>query len=905
VVGGPGGGQRIWGNQNVQIVRAVNSHIEISYKDTTRRVPLEPAVLRPAERSRSPARLLRARSGVIPFAARRTLCDELVKWCHSDGRFAARVVAGPGGVGKTRLGVELCVEASGSAWLAGLLRSDVDQAGLEALAAIPTARLVVVDYAETRVEHLALLLSLLAEQSTEQHPVRVLLLVRSPPRRTGVWTEALEHHSDELDSFVDAMDVDVLADAPLSEPERRELFMAAATGLVRWVKGATPVAEPPALLDGPTFASPLLVVVAAYLALHNPEQIPTSRRGLLDELLVHEDRYWRHTGGPDDAVLRRRVVALATLAGAADETDAAHLLSLVPDLADSSGERRRVLARWAHRLYDGPRWWNPLEPDLLAEHLVSVTYQNHPDVLAGVLIDRSAEAVIQPLDLYVRAHPDHPDLVAATATLIGTHLPDLCRLAVEQAANGTSLDVLISDTTLGSVLTRAVSQYPPKPEILPDLLAALPQRADIVLTPLGAELTLQHVDRLRRLAMADPAVHLPNLGSALTNLSNRHAELGRHIEGLATIQDAIHIFRHLAGVDTIYLPDLARALDNESNQLDELGQYTEALAASEEAVSIHRQLAAASRGDHRAGLAPCLSNLAIRLYRLGRNDEGLAASREAVELYRQLADAHPEVLPELAVALSNLSNHLGPLGQENKGLAAAQEAVTIHRHLARTTPAAHTPNLAMLLHSLAVRLGAVGRYDEGIAAAQEAVELYRQLASANSAYRVELAMTLNNLSTLLGSRGRHQEGLTLSIEAVETFQELVATHEGVLPDFAASTFNMSMRLGGLGRFKEEVAAAQEGVKLYKRLVHVNPAAHRPRLVVALMHLSVRLYDLGRHDEALVLMLEAVERRGQLVHADLAANPTMAKTLQGLDDKLAAAGRSIYRLVPRPRAQQPD
>lgn len=60
------GGQWAAGNQNVQIHGAVGSSIQISFEGRRREVPLEPAVVPVGERVRSPARLLRARSGVVP-----------------------------------------------------------------------------------------------------------------------------------------------------------------------------------------------------------------------------------------------------------------------------------------------------------------------------------------------------------------------------------------------------------------------------------------------------------------------------------------------------------------------------------------------------------------------------------------------------------------------------------------------------------------------------------------------------------------------------------------------------------------------------------------------------------------------------------------------------------------------
>lgn len=350
-------GQWAVGNQNVQIHDVTGSTIHVTFDKQRREVPLEPAVAG-VGRSASPARLIRARSGVVPFAARSGLIEDLEGWARTDLGFAGRVIGGRGGTGKTRLGVELCVRARKAGWLAGLLSRRADPGGLEALVQTPTPRLVVIDYAESRAEQLEAMLPMLAVRATPEHPVRVLLLVRAAPRRTQDWTEALRHHTDPLDAVLDDVDVRVLEDDPLDLAGRRQLFNAAAGAFGSRVKPpAAAPPDPPAVLTKGLFANPLLVVIAAYLAVHTGQAVPTTRADLLEELVAHEDRHWRATptGSGMDEELRRRVVALATLAGAVHEAEAVGLLRLIPDLATTSSERLGTMARWVNGLY-------PVEP---------------------------------------------------------------------------------------------------------------------------------------------------------------------------------------------------------------------------------------------------------------------------------------------------------------------------------------------------------------------------------------------------------------------------------------------------------------------------------------------------------------------------------------------------------------
>ena len=583
------------GNQNVQITEvAAGASIAVTFNQQTRRVPLEPAMIPVGRNVKSPARLLRARSGVLPFVDRAGLLTGLERWMTGPEPFAVYLIGGRGGSGKTRLGVELCVRARRRDWLCGLLSRTAEPAQLEALADIPTPRLVVVDYAESRGEQLEVALPWLAERATAEHPLRLLLLVRSPPRRSQDWTEPLRGRADWLDSVLDDIDVWVLDESPPNRAERAELFSSAAAAFTTrddpdTSAGTLPVPEPPAALDGPAFANPLLVAMTAYLAVHDPEgAVPASRDALLTELAGHEDRHWQAAAQSEDLdvgrELRQRVVALATLAGADTEQEAVQLLQLLPDLTAVDTERLHGLARWARGLYPGQRWWNPLEPDLLGEYLVATHLTDCPGVLAGVLERSDPASLAQPLDVYARAAPDHPSLASALRSVLSANLVALCRAAIQQAATHTNRDALLGTTTTAAALEQVLKVITVDPSTLPAAMGLLPGRADQILGPLALTLTDQVTDQLRRLAAGNPAAYDPDLAAVLNNLSNRLADAGRRAEALTASQDAVAVYRRLAsGNPAAYEPVLALSLKNLSNHLAAAGRRDEAELVRREA----------------------------------------------------------------------------------------------------------------------------------------------------------------------------------------------------------------------------------------------------------------------------------------------------------------------------------
>src|SRR5580693_8719858 len=63
-----------------------------------------------------PAGLLDPRRGVVGFAGRELELAGLLGWCEDGAARGVRLVTGPGGVGKTRLSVELCARLERRGW---------------------------------------------------------------------------------------------------------------------------------------------------------------------------------------------------------------------------------------------------------------------------------------------------------------------------------------------------------------------------------------------------------------------------------------------------------------------------------------------------------------------------------------------------------------------------------------------------------------------------------------------------------------------------------------------------------------------------------------------------------------------------------------------------------------------
>jgi tetratricopeptide (TPR) repeat protein len=889
------GVQRVRGNQNVQIQDVENSWIQVTYDSVSRVLPLESAEIPVSSEHPPPARLVNARAGIFNFVGRAELRAELDEWIDSADPFAIYLIAGRGGSGKTRLAVELCLQLRESGWVGGFLVRGDGEGRLDALIETPCARLVVIDYAENRVEQLERLLPQLSASADAENPVRVLLLVRTGTGEAEDVPGRLKTNVQSLKRVIEGCHVRVLEESRerLSSDERAELFADASVAFARYAKSPSP-ASPPPDLDHEVFENPLMVVIAAYLAAHG-EKAPESRGDLLDGVLEHERAYWQAsaTGLDADEPLLERAVAMATLLRAESETEGAEHLLLHPDLREETVERRNRLARWVRAQYPGPRWWNPLEPDLLGEHLVACCFADQPTVLQGALATEAPEDLTRPLEVLGRAAIDHPDLAAALGPILSEALPRLVEIAVTQAQTTKDRDLLygnvISVAAAIEAILAVVSVDGSAVVLAADLM---PPRSDLLLNNLAYALTARKVE-FWRLATEEDPVHANRLAGALSDLSNRLSAVGRRTEAMTAIEKAVAIARPLAKEDPdAHGPSLAIALNNLSLRLGDHGRRAEALPPTEDAIAIYRSLAK-ERPEFRAHFGSSLINLSNRLAELGRRPEALVAAEEAVEKYRELVEENPgKFEPDLATSLNNLSIRFSDLARPSDALAPMEESAKIGRRLAEENPAAYAESLVPALSNLAIRLSAVGRQDEALTISEEAVDACRSLVKVDPvAYAPRFASSLHTLTIRLVEAGRRDEALTTAEESVAAYRSLIAAGAAFfVPRLANSLNNFSLELATAGRGPEALDAAEEAVAIYRDLEEESPGVYLLDFAGVLGGFSNRLDEAGCQPEALAAIEEAVEFLKSLAAADAdSAAPSLAAALHALSGHRLKSG----------------
>lgn len=331
---------------------AVSRYAELA--DRLRFVPVSsslPAVV-------SPSTWLMAQHRVVPFHEGLAEFREVCAWVR-EGEGDVLLVRGPGGVGKTRLALEVCDRFRREGWLTGFVARATQLPDLhlplrDAMRAGHSV-LLVCDYAEGMDAQVNDLLELLGELSGR---VRILLLARS----AGMWWGRI--HGDRraaevcVSAIPDDMAVQVLQEAhaaflgalavdgpfvPVKLPERRRLLDLHALALAMALDGSTQ-------RDG------------------DP----------LRRILEHERRYWhryavKHQIAFDDvnAPLSDRLLAVPTLLPARDRRQAVAAVAQVPEVP-GDGCLRIVTALCGFYPPEGEDTvWDPLQPDRLGEELVA------------------------------------------------------------------------------------------------------------------------------------------------------------------------------------------------------------------------------------------------------------------------------------------------------------------------------------------------------------------------------------------------------------------------------------------------------------------------------------------------------------------------------------------------------
>lgn len=321
-----------------------------------------------------PGALLRADLGAVEFHARQSEMSDLREWCGRPERAGIKLCVGPGGMGKSRLAIELCKDmVAQERWRAGFLDCNSVTVAMQnaqlpqAILNDTTPLLLVVDYAESRGE----IIEWLTQQflGSQLAKVRFLLLARKP----GEWFDRLKTGSPLRELLAgDTFSLMALKAVALDLAGRRESYCIALRDFAAKLNQTVPDTMPDEL-EADHFNQVLLLHMHALASIEGVQV--KGADGILDYHLNRETAYWKRQllsrGVPENLEPGiGQAMAVVTMNFGLGNKQAG--LALLEALPFFSGQPQAVLESVNQLLadcYPGERWIEPVLPDLLGERL--------------------------------------------------------------------------------------------------------------------------------------------------------------------------------------------------------------------------------------------------------------------------------------------------------------------------------------------------------------------------------------------------------------------------------------------------------------------------------------------------------------------------------------------------------
>ncbi|MFF2044397.1 tetratricopeptide repeat protein [Kitasatospora sp. NPDC058170] len=873
---------------------------ELIGQHTGTAVHLEPAELADSVEAvvplvpRSVATLLHPRAETVRFSGRRELLHEMVAWSTSGNDLSVALLTGCGGAGKTRVARELGhqLAALGFAVVNLSRRSSQEQHRLLARATAPV--LLVIDYAESRVDKLGVLLDHLSSRP-HTAPFKVLLIARA----VGQWWDDVRS-----DSRPETVDVTGRArrwsipDTASLGVDEAQAFHAAVDDLTRGAAAlglavAAPrggASVPHRVFAGRPPRTVLEIHMAALASILTP-YAPSEVKNAQETLLLHEAAYWRETSrrapldGLGDAALRNAVV-VATLVGPVSSSRAREILCRVPRIGDHPESVRWAVADWLSDLYprpedfDGGPWqWGPLEPDPLGEYLVGTRVAAEPEIFLRLLEVLNEEESVNSLlvlsraAVHVEAEPLEKVLQAAVRAFPALLASRLVAAGIRSA----------EPTILIATLDRILVEELLPPDQLQELAVQIP-----VLTQALASWSVR-MQQLLAEVVDEQSSATPEVQRATSqyNLALRLMAALRYDEALDVVTSALGVLDTAPTAQPLLQGLL---LNQRGAALGRLGHVEEAVRESRKSVAMVISWQPKSTADRLFFLAGVLNNLSHNLADAGDLDEALEAARASVGMRRELVTRDPLVQPDLARSLNTLTLRHYQAGNLTEALEAAQESLHLRRAVAQDHPDAYLDELASTLSNKARVLQRLGDLSGAREALAEVASIKRRLARSNpTIQQVDYVLTMHELAKLNAEMGATADAVAIADEAVGLARELVTAHgRDYLPLLGGSFLVQSLALTAASCGQVAYRVNNKAAQVFRAVLHEDPS-DVSGLLSALCNQGQFLSHMKRNEDAEHSAAEAVailaglpeELREELSEECAAAYARHAKTLLAL------------------------
>jgi tetratricopeptide (TPR) repeat protein len=760
---------------------------------------LELSMPRPVHtKTMQPSQWLQAHNAFVPLIGRESDITEFLAFTHEPGLFRWQVCFGEGGMGKTRLAIELARRAMSEGWYAGFISGDKLKTFVNAdtlgswRPCMPT--FIVVDYAASKTANLRRLfehfatLEMEADQDPDapptEFPIRVLLLERHGDNTNGWLREVLTAGEGAIADYL--RNICYLGVRQLQPPGGSSDNKLKPIDITRKMVENTFASwaertgrQPPTM---PAFSDlewrnmqvltgnrPLYVQMAAIHAcdIGSAAGLPTWGRSVLLGAAVARERYYVNKECPDLDLLRalEHTTAMLCLTGTGASQDSRWLQSLDQELG-RIGVRSvtpNTLELRRRAIFDPPRWSATegevgiIQPDIVSEGFAaSVLREEH---------DPPLETLRQILNLAgIKAWSN---LVRMVQDLTG----------LDGFAN---IDAWLPLLLVGRPLDE-----------LRQLLQLLPERS-ATLHEFGLCVGEQILERIPQTASRERAECLLALGNH--RLRGHADSIEEQKRAEAEVREAGEIFRAMAGAE----PDVPlRLLCSRADHVLSMTLSNQNLPQQAATAAFNAAATASGRDptqntesmptvdeintlpipdnvDLVFAMAYGMNDLAISSSTFTELARQVTAGKRAVEAGERLVSfSWTRFASDLARFNHNYSNALWAADRKQEAIETCRHAVKIGDECARANPDEYALSLGLALGSLVSFEYNMGNNDDAKELCEQMITVYTELSSRNPGqYRAKLAQAYHNVGYLTSDASK-EISLHYTLEGLKIRQELI------------------------------------------------------------------------------------------------------------------------------------